>query len=80
LDKDGNVIGIVVAMLDAQSVFNITGSLPQNVNYAVKSAYAQVLLDNVPEAARKLIPKIEERTVDNVAERVKESVVIIVTY
>jgi hypothetical protein len=33
-----------------------TGALPQNVNFAVKSAYALALLESQPALARKLKP------------------------
>ena len=36
LDMNGNVTGVIVAVLDATAAFKITGSLPQNVNYALK--------------------------------------------
>lgn len=37
--KDGAVIGIVSAKLNALGVVKITGDIPQNVNFAVKSSY-----------------------------------------
>lgn len=37
LNKQGEVVGVVAAKLNAAQVFNWTGDLPQNVNYAVKS-------------------------------------------
>jgi S1-C subfamily serine protease len=38
-DNDGNIIGIVVATLDAGRVYQAVGALPQNVNYAIKADY-----------------------------------------
>jgi hypothetical protein len=43
-------------MLDAETAFKAISSLPQNVNYAVNSTYAQALLDTLPEVADKLLP------------------------
>jgi serine protease Do len=37
-DQSGNVIGIVVSKLDAAKVSQLTGDIPQNVNFAIKSA------------------------------------------
>jgi hypothetical protein len=37
-DERGNVIGIVSAKLDASTALAMSGSLPENVNYAVKSS------------------------------------------
>jgi serine protease Do len=36
-DSDGNVIGIVVATLDAIKVYQLASAIPQNVNYAIKA-------------------------------------------
>ena len=46
INKYGNVVGIVTATLDEVNVLRIAGSLPQNVNFAVKSDYALPLLKN----------------------------------
>ena len=43
-DESGNVIGVVVAKLGWKAAA-ATGDLPQNVGYAVKSAYALPLLE-----------------------------------
>jgi hypothetical protein len=40
LDQSGNVLGIVVAKLDALRVSNITSDLAQNVNFAIKASIA----------------------------------------
>jgi TPR repeat protein len=80
LDMNGNVIGIIVAMLDAKTAFKISGSLPQNVNYAVKSTYAQALLDTLPEVSGSLLLAYTKKSFDNVVNRVKKCVVLIVTY
>jgi S1-C subfamily serine protease len=45
---DGNVVGVVASKLDAQAVARVTGDLPQNVNYAIKS---QFLADLIERAA-----------------------------
>jgi hypothetical protein len=37
VDERGNVIGIVSAKLDASTALAMSGSLPENVNYAVKN-------------------------------------------
>jgi S1-C subfamily serine protease len=80
LDINGNVIGIIVAMLDAKTVFEISGSLPQNVNYAVKSTYAQALLDTLPEISGNLISAYPKKTFNAVVDRVKKSIVMVVAY
>lgn len=42
----GGVVGIVTAKLSAVTMYNATGDLPENVNYAVKTAYLKILLDS----------------------------------
>lgn len=51
LNMNGEVIGIVTAKLSAVKMFNWTGDLPQNVNYAVKATYVTALIDSVKEMA-----------------------------
>lgn len=44
LDQAGNLIGVVVAKLDAIKVATAIGDIPQNINFAVKGEIAQVFL------------------------------------
>ena len=44
-DVNGNLVGIVVSKLNELEVAKETGNLPQNVNYALKSAYIRPLLE-----------------------------------
>jgi TPR repeat protein/S1-C subfamily serine protease len=44
LDSAGTVLGVVVAKLDAIAVAQATGDIPQNVNFAIKSAVARSFL------------------------------------
>lgn len=78
LDENGNVLGVIVAMLDAKTTFRISGSLPQNVNYAVKSIYAQAMIDTLPEISDKLATPSNSKS--NAVDRVKKSTVIVLTY
>ena len=41
LDRSGNVLGVIVAKLNAQRVAERTGDLPQNVNIAIQGRVAQ---------------------------------------
>jgi S1-C subfamily serine protease len=45
-DSSGHVIGVVVAKLDAVRVAQITGDVPQNVNFAVHWAEVRAFLDD----------------------------------
>ena len=53
VDARGNVVGIVAAKLDASAALAATGSLPENVNYAVKSSLLLSFLESVPDVAGK---------------------------
>ena len=46
LDGSGHVVGTAVATLDALSVAKATGSIPQNVNFAIKSSIVREFLDS----------------------------------
>jgi S1-C subfamily serine protease len=46
LDQSGNLVGVVTAKLDALNVAIKDGDLPQNVNFAVKSAILAIFLDS----------------------------------
>ena len=70
VDERGNVIGIVSAKLDASTALAMSGSLPENVNYAVKSSLLLSFLESVPEVAAKLKPA---NTVDEKFEDVVKS-------
>lgn len=45
LDEGGRVIGVVVSKLDALKVAEITGDLPQNVNFAISGAVVRAFLE-----------------------------------
>jgi len=45
LDESGNVIGVIVAKLDALKLAQATGDIPQNVNFAIKGVIAQSFLE-----------------------------------
>jgi S1-C subfamily serine protease len=45
LDRNGTVVGIVVAKLNALEIASATGDIPQNVNFAIKASVAAAFLD-----------------------------------
>ena len=47
-DGDGNIVGIVVATLDAGKLYQAANILPQNVNWAIKSDYLLDLVGMLP--------------------------------
>jgi hypothetical protein len=78
---EGNVKGIIVAVLDAKIAFKITGEIPQNVNYAIKSTYALALLDTLPEVSGRLpMPRKKGVPFDKVVDCARKSTVMVLTY
>ena len=45
VDMSGNVVGIVVAKLNALAMMRLTGDVPQNVNFAIKASVARSFLE-----------------------------------
>ncbi len=54
VDEHGNVIGVVSAKLSARAALATSGTLPENVNYAVKSSLLLSFLESMPEVCAKL--------------------------
>ncbi len=79
LDASGNVVGIVVGQLDALKMARLTGSLPQGVNYAVKSAYVQPLLEAIPESSV-LLPSAKARAFDDAVKAAESAICIVLVY
>ena len=81
VDARGNAIGIVTFRLDDLKTFRLTGSLPQNVNYAVKSAFVGAFLDSVPELATKLRqPNTADRKYEEVVKEAQEAAALVLVY
>ena len=80
IDKDGNVVGIVIALLREDIALKVSGSLPQNVNYALKSYYVEALVDTVPDAVDHFEQSNNKGHLGNLVERVKKSVVMVKAY
>ena len=49
-DSEGNIVGVVVATLDASKLYQMAGVLPQNVNWAIKSDYLLTLIGTLGQA------------------------------
>jgi S1-C subfamily serine protease len=56
VDENGNVVGVVTARLDDVAIYQISGALPQNVNYAVKASLVYNFLKAMPDLSGKLKP------------------------
>lgn len=54
VNECGNVIGVITLRMTESVAYQRTGALPQNVNFAIKSAYALALLESQPAIVAKL--------------------------
>lgn len=78
LNMRGEVIGITTATFNSAQMLRNGGALPQNVNYAIKSAYAGQLVESLP-ARRKARPQKAGRgNLKKLIKRVQPSVVMVV--
>ena len=79
LNMNGEVVGIVTAKLSAVKMFNWTGDLPQNVNYAIKASYITALLRSVKERSTltKMLP-IKRADLESLSSRIQNSVFLII--
>jgi S1-C subfamily serine protease len=81
VDERGNVIGIVSAKLDASTALAMSGSLPENVNYAVKSSLLLSFLESVPDVADKLKPpNTVDKKFEDVVKSAKDAAVLVLVY
>ena len=74
--EDGKVIGIIVASINSIAVARETGSIPQNVNYAIKSQYLiDMIGTNSSEKEKKYLTKDKKFT--EIVKEIEKSVVIV---
>ena len=73
----GEVVGVVVAKLDAVKVFRLSGDLPEGVSYAIKATYLTPLLDSLDPIRPERKVSSTNATVEDVSARVEASVLLI---
>jgi S1-C subfamily serine protease len=78
LSKKGQVVGIVTATLDQVTTFKKSGSLPQNVNYALKSDYTIPLLKTVGGHIANSETQIPSLSFEQIVKRHEKSVVLVI--
>jgi TPR repeat protein len=74
-DDKGNVIGIVLAKLNAVKMVKYTGDVPENVGYAIKSSYILPLLDQF--SSNLSPPNSSAAATVDLVKKVEDSVVLI---
>ena len=81
VDERGNVVGVVSAKLSARAALASSGSLPENVNYAVKSSFLLGFLESAPEVSAKLKePETKAQKFEDVVKSAEQSAVLVLVY
>jgi serine protease Do len=74
-DSAGRVIGVVTSSLDSITALKVSGDIPQNVNFALKTEYVTLLLKRLPSVGGAQAPlKATEVQIPEMIERVRASV------
>ena len=81
VDERGNVVGVVSAKLDAATALALSGALPENVNYAVKSSFLLGFLESVPDTASEMKePNSSDEPFENVVTSIERAAVLVLVY
>jgi S1-C subfamily serine protease len=80
-DEQSNLVGLIEAKLDAVAMAKETGDVPQNVNYALKSAYLMPMLDpytsELPKAG---VPPAVPQKIEDVVSQATPSIGLVLVY
>jgi uncharacterized protein len=77
----GNVVGLVEAQLADIASPDNTNSLPQSVNYAMKSDVLSILLESVPEVSARLKePGVKEEKFEDAAKEAESAIALVLVY
>ena len=80
-DAEGRVVGVVAAKLDERLAFKTSGSLPENVNYAIKSTYLLALLESLDLPQNTLAANTNVPVSSDAArKRAQDSAVLVLVY
>ncbi len=79
MDSNGNVIGVIVSKLSDIQMLLYKGTIPQNVNYAVKSSFVLPYLESIPgiKASGKTDKAVDKQTA---IQKSKNATVLILCY
>jgi len=81
VDERGNVVGVVSAKLSARAALAVSGALPENVNYAVKSSFLLSFLESVPEVSARLKDaNAKEQKFEDVVKSAEQAAVLVLVY
>lgn len=79
VNMDGNVVGIIASKLSALYMLKNKGSVPENVNYAIKSNYLNELIQTDDGVSKSLLPPTK-RPAENLvelSERVEKAIAMV---
>jgi S1-C subfamily serine protease len=79
VNAKGEVVGMVTAKLNELYTLDKTGSIPQNVNYALKSSFILPYLENFRKEIKQAENKSDEAST-NVVKQAIDAAVLIVSY
>ncbi|MDO8303171.1 MAG: Rcs stress response system protein RcsF [Sedimentisphaerales bacterium] len=74
----GQVVGVVTARLSDAAAIEETGAIPQNVNYAVKSAFVMPFIENIPQIKQAAKAAYKDRA--EIIEQMKKATVLVICY
>ena len=81
VDERGNVVGVVSAKLNARVALDASGSLPENVNYAVKSSFLLSFLESLPNVANQIKePNTKDEKFESVVKSAEQTAVLVLVY
>ena len=81
VDERGNVVGVVAAKLNVAAAVLLSGALPENVNYAVKSSLLLSFLESVPDVTAKLKESnVKGRNFEDVVNSAEKAAVLVLVY
>jgi uncharacterized protein len=80
-DEMGNLVGLIEAKLNAVAIEQATGDVPQNVNYALKSAYLMPMLDPyTSELPKDTAPPATSLKMEDVVVHATSSIGLVLVY
>jgi len=82
VDMEGNLVGIVGMRMDDIKALEATGTLPQNINYAIKADLLTSLVKSVPGLSAKVnkLSSAKKREFGAVVKQVQEATALVVVY
>ena len=81
VDARGNAVGVVVGKLSQGAALRTSGTLAENVNYAVKSSFLLSFLESLPAVSARLKePNTQDRKFEDVVKSAEQAAVLVLVY